>query len=422
MTDYSIPRIAFQDIELSYKEDVSDCDTLSVRGVLRQPAALAGYTFRVEMGIPSHRLDQLCNILSSSSHENIVEVFARGDDFMVTSFWNETLKSYLRRVETEIHENDCRSCGQRLRSYHQRRLGQSHRRSHRKQEEEDERTEPTTINLWRQIALPVTKALSFLHTQNITLGGALDLTSIVVATQNSDDPKQLLHIPTQVFLRDFSKAHQASVTAMDQLYRTEFLSEDTFQLGTILSEISLVQPLPQGGDAAAQLDDIIDICCHPDPYLRPTVRKVEKILCEVLRQPDRRLLGRAAAEDATPASGPSSLPSSPHRSHSHCPSSSSPKSPSTLVGWRRLMFAPAADTKSAVVPSMVPAEDSSSSSSRSSSSDPSGTAPNRPPLGLWRRIKSLSPLTKATTKATAATNISHHVHITVASTGGGEEF
>ena len=422
MTDYSIPRIAFQDIELSYKEDVSDCDTLSVRGVLRQPAALAGYTFRVEMGIPSHRLDQLCNILSSSSHENIVEVFARGDDFMVTSFWNETLKSYLRRVETVIHENDCRSCGQRRRSHHhhhhQRRLSQ--RRSPRKQEEE-ERAEPTTINLWRQIALPVTKALSFLHTQNITLGGALDLTSIVVATQNSDDPKQLLHIPTQVFLRDFSKAHQASVTAMDQLYRTEFLSEDTFQLGTILSEISLVQPLPQGGDAAAQLDDIIDICCHPDPYLRPTVRKVEKILAEVLRQPDRRLLGRAAAEDAPPASGPSSLASSPHRSLS---SSSPPKSPSTLVGWRRLMFAPAADTKSALVPPiMVPAEDSSSSSSsRSSSSDPSGHAPNRPPVGLWRRIKSLSPLTKATTKATAATNISHHVHITVASTGGGEEF
>jgi hypothetical protein len=374
MTDDALPIVTFDAIELLYQEDASDCDTLTVKGILRQPPQLAGYTFRVEMGIPSHRLNHLCNLMSSLPHENIVEVFARGNDFIVTSFWNETLKCFLRRVEPEIKENQPRSCGQNRR----RRKGTN------------------TINLWRSVALPVTKAVSFLHAENVTLGGALDLTTIVVNTQNNGESKELLTVPAQVYLRDFSKAHQASVTAMDQLYQTEFLSEDTFQLGTILSEISLVQPLPRG-EAAEQMDEIIDMCCHPDPCLRPSVRRVEKTLMEVLRHPDLRPT-TSTKENGSAGSVKSSK------------SSSSPK-PSNR-GWLRFMFpksSPAFTESGRAVPALVQAGDSSTSSADLSENQERFT---KAPIPFWRRPFSRSPSPDLSSEPPYRA-----VHITVATRG-----
>jgi hypothetical protein len=272
LTEGRIPHLTIEDVGVMFQEEEDDCATLTLKGILQKPPELAGYTFRVEMGIPSSRLDQLCSLLLSLPHENIVQAYARGDDFLVTSFWNETLRCYLRRIEKEMSENQGPLVKIRLR-----------------------RKGGGTIDLWRSVALPIINVVSFLHAENVTLGGALDLTTIVLNTQNGDDSKDLLSLPTQIYLRDFSKAHQASFTAMDQLYQTEFLSEDVFQLGTVLSEISLIQRLPSG-EAAERMDDMIDMCCHSDPCKRPSARRVQKTLLDILHHTDRGATARARSD------------------------------------------------------------------------------------------------------------------------------
>lgn len=251
-----------------FEDDENDCTTLTVKGVLRRPPRLAGYTFRIELGIPRNAMDQVCDILASVSHEHIIRIHGRGEDFLVTSFWNETLKAYLQRIESKIKENQSQPCSQIRRRRHQ----------------------DTTyaINLWRSVALPATKALAELHSQNITLGGMIDLNSIVLVTQTKNyggSSQNLLEdTPQQVYLRDFTKSRKSSFTAMDQRYASEFLAEDTFQIGSILSELSLIQPLPSGGPAE-RIDEAIDLCCHSDPCMRPTIVRIQKLLVDVLRHP-----------------------------------------------------------------------------------------------------------------------------------------
>jgi len=397
-THDDLPRITLNDMELMYKEDVSDCDTLTVKGTLHRPPELAGYVYRVEMGIPTQKLDHICDFLTSLPHENIVKVYGRGEDFILTSFWNETLNHYLRRVELEMKEQEHRSC---IRC-HRRRDGTEY---------------ADYVNLWRHVAVPVTKAISFLHAENVTLGGALDLTTIVVNTQDGNKGEGLMPVPSQLYLRDFSKAQRAAVTEMDQLYSTELLAEDIFQLGAVLSEISLIQPLPPG-EATAEMDAIIDMCCHPDPCLRPSVRRVEKTMLAVLRHPDVR----RRMTDHTPSTPKTSMTSTPLKdlktsegptpSKEPTPSEASPpckaltlceasRSNSSLSqqsvfqgGWRRL-FVPTRTDPSRLddlrecLPALVDAEEDHSTSSSNHSDDSQNNHHNNQKRSTTKGTKNL---------------------------------
>jgi hypothetical protein len=119
------------------------------------------------------------------------------------------------------------------------------------------------ISLWRDIALPLTRAIQYLHSQLV----CYNTLSIDTVAFSSTSPEE-----SNLLLVDFSKATKAR-----QNEENDF-SFDLLCLGRIFKELQQVQPQQQ-----VLLQNLIDSCCHETPSCRPTIRRVYKRLLECIR-------------------------------------------------------------------------------------------------------------------------------------------
>ncbi len=252
-----MPWLSESSVAIIQDEDENDYQTACPKGILREPESLAGHTFRIEFHPSAQTIAKIANILADISHDNIIHIYGLGDTFLVTDFWNETLQSRLGRMRRHLHD---------------KRIGRNLMMKNRVYKDSTLSAEP--LDLWHYVALPVTRALLHLHQRHVSLGGALNLTSIVLAGESEIQPPW-------VFLRDFSKAVHASMVSeyFSDVYT--LLSDDIFQLGLVLTEISRYQPLPCL-DECKEMEKLIGACCHLDPLLRPSVRRVHKLLLDIL--------------------------------------------------------------------------------------------------------------------------------------------
>lgn len=126
------------------------------------------------------------------------------------------------------------------------------------------------IQLLRDVALPVTRALVYLHTQCKMAFLNLSMEKAIVLDWGHN------LVPT-VYLRDFTKATE--LKSFDPI--DDPRSQDILDLGRLLDALAIAQPLPPG-EGAARLFRLIAACCHTSPQKRPTIRRVHKRILELL--------------------------------------------------------------------------------------------------------------------------------------------
>jgi hypothetical protein len=259
-----IPKSA---VAIIQDDDDNDDQTASVKGILRQPRALAGLTLRIELLASAQKVADITNILANISHENIAKIHAMGDHFVVIDFWDETLKSRLGRWGFEKGGDYNQTMTTRKRNcltgiY-------SSRKSFNAKDRQ--------LDLWQDVALPITRALLYLHQQHVALGGTLNMQSIVLSYGKGSTSR-----PPKVLLRDFSKAMHASTVSeyFSDVYA--LLSDDVFQLGQLFTELERFQPL-ESVDTRNEMVDLIGRCCNLNPMVRPSIVGVQARLLEILR-------------------------------------------------------------------------------------------------------------------------------------------
>eukprot|EP00934_Nitzschia_sp_Nitz4_P000576 Nitzschia sp. Nitz4//scaffold151_size53849//11941//12996//NITZ4_006715-RA/size53849-processed-gene-0.44-mRNA-1//1//CDS//3329537120//576//frame0 len=248
-TTKHIPRLRSSSVLLVLdEEDENDCGSEFSKATLSEPRSLAHQLFRLEHHKSALEIAHITNLLADLDHENIIQVRGMGDYFLVTNLWDDTLRSRLSKI------------------------ARATRKSQTKRSIFGKRPKAPPLNLWQYVALPITRALLYLHNKSIAMG----LVTVDTIVLSGDGTKG----PPQVFLRDFSKARQ--VLLVGDYDSSTLLSSDVFQLGLILNEIARVQPLAPGS-LATSMDQLIESCCQSDILWRPTIRRVHKRLLEIVR-------------------------------------------------------------------------------------------------------------------------------------------
>jgi len=267
-----IPRLPIRAVAVFADDDENDKQTFTAKGILREPENLVGFTYRFELHKSAVTIARIINILAEISHENIVQIYGMGDKFVVTSFWDETLLSRLLRMKEQQDLSTKRRSLASLTLFKRKisssRVFFSHQQS-----------SMPPLNLWQDVALPVTRALLRLHQHHVTLGGALDLTTIVLSGNGKMGPPR-------VYLRDFSRALKLS---QDESDIDDLLAKDVYRLGMVFRELASVQPGPPGEDDATSsaISKLIESCCQVEAFLRPSIRRLHKRLLEILRNHHR---------------------------------------------------------------------------------------------------------------------------------------
>jgi hypothetical protein len=314
-----IPKIAWSQVQVEeivvFSSSSNGDDKVRYRATISEPRALSGFQYSVDKNYSVHS-EAMADLLSPLQHAHIPQVHAMGEDFLVLDLWEETLRQRMQRYQPSKSKSTNNS-----------------RWGRRKQQPQRTKTIPQLgipidcLNVWTQVALPVTRALLYLHGQSICYNAALSLDTIVFADETSD---------AKLYLIDFSKA------ALDD--DTGFF--DVFSLGQLLQELAHLQPLLSPGQQPQQrlLQELVDVCCHKSSSCRPSIRRVHKRLLEFVRlfltptSPSSLSLSPRsnttdlATDEASHPGGNSS-----HRSRS-CPTKSSLSHPKTTKRDRLLVL------------------------------------------------------------------------------------
>jgi hypothetical protein len=195
------------------------------------------------------------HLLSTLQHEHIVRIHAMGTNFLVVDPWEQTLRQRLER-----RRRKCSSSSSSRRNIFQRSWGRKSSNSHHPTNEYDD------ADLWTRIALPIIRALHYLHQRSISYN-SLSLDSVVFSSTN------------QLYLMDFS---YASMT-----HHEDTSSYDILCLGRLLQELLQLQNSQNENNPPSVLfiNELIGACCHENPSCRPSIRRVRKRMLEFTAAP-----------------------------------------------------------------------------------------------------------------------------------------